>query len=601
MLRLIAYAPDGVRRFAIPGAECFLGSEPGCEIFLPYTGVARRHARIRRDGEALHIEDLGSRRGMLVNGNRVRESELEVLDEVRLGSITLLLEDTKAESAAPAARGAGETAPGEPVMDAQTLTEHLAAVTDWVLADTESRSTLESVVRRALVDFGGGAVYLLQGDDDEAGVKFLVATDSAWLVEASSVLDQVTFDRDREAREKGSFEGELAGERAWVFYRSLVALDRPYILMVVLPEFAVNDEWSPVAGLGALGDLLILGLVHHVGRYEPILPGSGGSQDLIFAPGFVVGESEAMQSVVDAMRSLADPSTHVLLSGEPGVGRELIARSLHLSGPHRHGPFLVASCSGAKLFQIEADLFGAEIAGKDGPVRREAKLVLADGGTLFLEDVDLLPLELQSRLIRFLRTGAVEAPGGGDPTESSVRFIATASERLEELVARDRFRVDLAYRLSQFVIDVPPLRERREDMPLLIQSFVNRFCHESGKRVQGITTKAISALMAHPFPGNLPELEGIVRQMVFLAPNGQPMDANLLPEDVRRSHLHVDSRVDSTTPDLELEPLVARTEERALREALRRSRGNKSHAARLLGLSRNGLSLKMERYGIETP
>jgi len=166
------------------------------------------------------------------------------------------------------------------------------------------------------------------------------------------------------------------------------------------------------------------------------------------------------------------------------------------------------------------------------------------------------------------------------------------------LARRDLFRVDLAYRLSRFAIDVPALRDRKEDLTLLVQSYVNRFCHETGKRMAGITVKAMSALLAYDYPGNLGELENVVRQMVQMTPNGRPIDLETLPEQVRLATVRTGTKVDAGS-DLELERLVASTEESAIREALKRTQGNKTQAAKLLGLSRNGLAMKMERYGVE--
>jgi two-component system response regulator PilR (NtrC family) len=179
-----------------------------------------------------------------------------------------------------------------------------------------------------------------------------------------------------------------------------------------------------------------------------------------------------------------------------------------------------------------------------------------------------------------------------------VRLVAGSRAPLDSVVARDLFRVDLAYRLSQFMIEVPPLRDRREDLPLLIQSYINRFCHETGKRMQGITVKAMTALLSYDYPGNLAELENIARHLVYMSPAGRPVDVNLLPERVRNGSLSATTRVD-TASDLELERLVSGAEQAAIREALRRTNGNKSQAARLLGLSRNGLAIKMERYGLK--
>ena len=599
MLRLVAYAPDGVRRFPIHRSELTIGSWAECDIHLDHTGVAQRHARLLYDGNELKIEDLGTRKGMLVNGRKVKEAKLEVLDEIKLGVVTLLVEDVVAgpeKEAAPAPPE--EPAGGPPRITSCRMIEHLNRISEWVLADAESRTTSESLVSDVLADFGGGALFLLTGDLEGAGLKLVVTSDPAWLASGERLQEQLLKHREtaRGPGKGGSFRGELGDSPSWIFYQSFVALDRDYTLLSAFPRFD-PQAWSPTASLSTLGHLLVLGLVHHVGWYEPILPGHPGQQDLTLDPNLVVGESQQMKLVVEQLRAAVDPPVHVLLCGEPGVGKDLLARSLHLSGPRRHAPFIIASCGGAKPQQIEADLFGAEVPGKGGPVRREGKLVLAHGGTIFLDEIEQLPMELQARLVRFLRSGDVEPAGSNESHPVDVRLVAGSRSPLDSVVARDLFRVDLAYRLSQFTIEVPPLRERREDLALLIQSYVNKFCHETGKRIQGITVKAMSALLSYDYPGNLAELENVARHLVYMAPVGRPVDVNLLPERVRNGPMAATTRVD-TASDLELDRLVSGAEQVAIREALRRTNGNKSQAARLLGLSRNGLAIKMERYGL---
>lgn len=598
MLRLVVYAPDGVRRFPIHRSELIIGSWPECDICLPYTGVAQRHARIIYDGRELKIEDLGTRKGLLVSGRKVREAFLQVLDEIRLGGVTLLVEDiVPAPEKVPAPQV--REVDGQPRITSHRMIEHLNRISEWVLADTESRVTSEALVSDVLADFGGGALFLLVGEPEGASLKLVVTTDPAWLASGERLVEQFLRHREttRSLEREGLFRGELGEAPASIFYQSFVALDRDYTLLAAFPQF--NPEaWSPAASLSTLGHLVVLGLIHHVGSYEPILPGHAGQQDLTLDPNLIVGESQAMKQTVEQLRGAVDPPVHVLLCGEPGVGMEMLARSLHLSGPRRNGPFVATTCAGAKPQQLEADLFGAEIPGKGAPVRREGKLLLAHGGTLFLDEIEQLPMELQARLVRFLRSGQVEPAGSNEAHKVEVRLVVGSRAPLDSAVARDLFRVDLAYRLSQVTILVPPLRERREDLPLLIQSYVNRFCHETGKRLQGITVKAMSALLSYDYPGNLAELENTARQLVYTAPLGRPVEVNMLPERVRNGPLVATARVDAAS-DLELERLVGNAEQAAIREALRRTTGNKSQAARLLGLSRNGLAIKMERYGLK--
>lgn len=600
MLRLVAYAPDGVRRFPIRRDELVIGSEPECDIHLPYSGVAQEHARVVHQGSALWIQDLGSRKGVLVSGEKIKESALEVLDEIRIGSVTLLVEDAVTEE--EESQTEEEPEPLEAHITAESMLDHISRISQWVVSDVESRTTLESLVSRVLRDFGGGVLLLLQGrpaDVEQSGLKLVVSTDSSWLGAGESIVEQLKpHIPDGAWPSRGmDFAGELAEHEAWICVHAFEVVQRSYVMLVALPRFS-PDDWHPGSALKALGDLVILGLVHHVGSYEPILPGQSWQQGLTLAPELVVGPSEAMDLVLEKLKSAVEADIHVLLRGERGSGKQLLAKSLHLSGPRRRGPFIAASGEGASPNQIEASLFGAEVAGKDKPVRREGKLSLADGGTLFLDDVDRLPLELQARLVRFLRSGDVEPAGSRDARTVDVRLIAGCRGPLDLAVAKDLFRVDLAYRLSQFAVDVPPLRERREDLPLLIQSLVNTFCHETGKRMRGITVKAMSALLSYDYPGNLSELENIVRQLVYTCPSDQPIDVSHLPEEVRLSKIQSKGRVDESTSELDLDRLVAATEAAAIREALRRTQGNKSQAAKALGLSRNGLTMKMERYGL---
>ena len=595
MHRLVAYAQNGVRRFAIDRAVMLIGSGENCHVHLPYAGVGREHARLEARGDEVRIEDLGTRKGVLVNGERVKAARLEVLDEVRLGSIALLLEDVKPRPEEPPPAQAPAAA--APTITPARMLAHLARVSQWVLADASSSLTLESLVVAMLEDFGGGVLFLFQGEREKRGIKFVAASQARWLGRGEELLDQVyeRFAAPETPASAAAFVGRLEGGEAWIAWRPIQALERPYLFVAALPRFRPEGD-AALATFATLGDQLILGLVHHVGQYEPILFGAGTAKDLVLAPGLIVGESEAMRRVVEQLRGAVDPPVNVLLRGEPGVSKEGLARSLHLSSRRAAGPFVTATCRGAGPRQIEADLFGAEIPGRSGPVAREGKLLEADGGTLYLDDLEHLPLALQDRLVRFLRSGEVEPADSLASRKVDVRLICAAGGPLELHVSRDQVRIDLAHRLCEFAVDVPPLRERREDLPLLIQAAVNRCCHKTGKRVQGITVKALEALALYDYPGNLPELENIVRRLVHLCPSGSPIQSSMLPEEVRLAR--IPHRRPAPDGELHLERLVAECERAAIREALRRTAGNKSAAARELQLSRNGLAMKMSRLGL---
>ncbi len=599
MLRLVAYANNGVQRFPVDRSVMLIGSGESCDVHLPFAGVGKEHARLETHGDEIRIEDLGTRKGLIVNGKRVKRAAIEVLDEIRLGSIALLLEDVRKP---PAVEELVEPEkPLEATITPSGMLEHLAGISRWVLTDSSSSVPLESLVVALLKDFGGGVLFLFQGERERRGIKFVVASEARWLGQGEELLAQAYEHLEEPEVPRSAtaaFDGRLQGGDAWIAWRLVRALERAYLLVLALPRFRpdASDASAALAASATLADQLILGLVHHVGQYEPILFGRRQAADLLLAPGLTVGESEAMQKVLAQLRAAIDPPVDVLLRGEPGVSKELLARSLHLSGPHRDGPFVVASCRGAKPNQIEADLFGAEIPGKRGPVVREGKLLAADKGTLYLADVEELALQVQDRLVRFLRSGELEPMESISSRKVEVRLVTSSRGPLEPWVGRDQFRVDLAHRLAEFAIDVPALRERREDLPLLIQAAVNRCCHKTGKRVQGITVKALEALAIYDYPGNLPELENIIRRLVHLCPSGRPIQSSMLPEEVRLAR--IPNRRPEPDSELNLERLVAECERAAIREALRRSGGNKSAAARELKLSRNGLAMKMSRLGL---
>jgi DNA-binding NtrC family response regulator len=322
------------------------------------------------------------------------------------------------------------------------------------------------------------------------------------------------------------------------------------------------------------------------------------------APGGLVGRSPAMQEVFRKVATVASSDASVLLLGESGTGKELVARALHYNGPRAHGPFEAVNCASIPETLLESELFGHEKGAFTGAVRlKPGKFEVASGGTVFLDEIGEIPGTSQVKLLRFLEERRFERVGGTDAVAVDVRIVSATNQNLEELVRSGRFREDLYFRLNVVRIDLPPLRERREDVPLLAAHFLDL------TRGAGLTGDALELLKAHAWPGNVRELRNAIERGVVLA-RGGPVRAEHLPDSVRSPRPAAESGLETQVRDL-VEKLAAqavpgdvfgaveaRWEKALLRRALELTGGNQVKASELLGINRMTLRKKMERYGL---
>jgi transcriptional regulator with PAS, ATPase and Fis domain len=303
-----------------------------------------------------------------------------------------------------------------------------------------------------------------------------------------------------------------------------------------------------------------------------------------------------MRSFHALLRPLVQGDLPVLVLGETGVGKEFLARILHDSSPRRHGPFVAINCAAIPAELLEAEMFGIGKGIATGVVERRGKFQMAEGGTLLLDEIGDMPLELQAKLLRALQEKEIQ-PVGGAPTPVDIRVIAATNSDLHRRMEEGRFRRDLYFRVAGFTLRVPPLRERREDVPALVESFMRAFARESGRAVRGITVKALRALIQYAWPGNVRELEHEVRRLVYLCPQGEAIDSTMIT-----AHILAPGPGDgpaAPAPDtLDLGENVDVLERRLIADALAKTHGNRTRAAKLLGMSRNGLRIKMERLGL---
>ena len=304
--------------------------------------------------------------------------------------------------------------------------------------------------------------------------------------------------------------------------------------------------------------------------------------------GLLIGNSVAFRDVTEAILLVAPVDSTVLLLGETGTGKEVIARAIHEAGPRRHQRFVAVNCAAIPAGLLESELFGHERGAFTGAVAQTVgRFQAADRGTLFLDEVGDLPLELQPKLLRALQEQQVERVGcGGRATSVDVRVIAATNQDLGEMVHRRSFRADLFYRLNVFPIRIPPLRERAEDIPLLIAHFVRRFAERHGKVVEDVPDEVIAALKHYPWPGNVRELQNVIERAVVAA-----TDRTLrLPGQERRFAQAAPSS--RTLAQVEREHIVATL------QATNGVLGGWDGAAARLGLARTTLISKMQRLGI---
>ncbi len=340
----------------------------------------------------------------------------------------------------------------------------------------------------------------------------------------------------------------------------------------------------------------------------------------------MVGRSPQMQAIREVVATVAASPSTVLITAESGTGKELVARALHLGSPRRNQPFIKVNCAAIPSGLVESELFGHERGAFTGAVSsRPGRFELADGGTLFLDEVSEIPKEIQVKLLRAIQESEFERVGGVKTLRVHVRLIAATNRSLEDLIKDGQFREDLYYRLNVVPIHLPALRERIEDLPLLVAHFVQRCNERLGKAVQGLTPAALAALERYSWPGNIRELENLVERLVLFA-SGPWVDEDDLPDayagdphaasspaesSTRLSMLaspggeaddprHIRLPLSSLGQDLK-EAVRAGSrlvEEALIREALTKTDGNVTRSARALGISRRSLQSKMKELGL---
>jgi DNA-binding NtrC family response regulator len=306
----------------------------------------------------------------------------------------------------------------------------------------------------------------------------------------------------------------------------------------------------------------------------------------------IVGQSPAMLQVFETVRQVAPSRATVLIQGETGTGKELIAHAIHNLSPRKSGPFVAVHAAALPSALLESELFGHEKGAFTGAVeRRIGRFEMADGGTLFFDEIGEIDPVMQVKILRALDERAFERVGGQKTINVDVRLVAATNKDLKKLVSEGKFRDDLFYRLSVVTVVLPPLRERREDIPLLVRSFLDQASRENNKKAAEITPEALNALTAYDWPGNVRELRNAVEQMVVLA-RTERLTMRDVPAAIRAG---ADlAKIPVVRPNM----TVQEAERQLIIQSLKDTGGNRTMAARKIGISRRTLHRKLNQYGL---
>ncbi len=326
------------------------------------------------------------------------------------------------------------------------------------------------------------------------------------------------------------------------------------------------------------------------------------SMESMYSFGNIIGKSKAMQVVFETIKKIAPASATVLIEGENGTGKELVAKSIHFNSPRRNNPFIAVNCSALSENLLESELFGHEKGAFTGAsAMKKGRFELADKGTLFLDEIGELSQSLQVKLLRVLQERTFERVGGTKPISVDIRIIAATNKKLKEEVEKGRFREDLFYRLNVLHIVLPPLRERTEDIRLLVNHFMEKYADErkTGEKIKGIGQEVERLFYEYNWPGNVRELENVIERAMILCP-GDTIRVADLPRSFQ-SNAYSTIQLDSIPVNAKLSDTLMEIEKTMIKRALEMTGNVQAHAAKILGIGKSGLNQKIKKYKLEVP
>ncbi|HEX3083634.1 MAG TPA: sigma 54-interacting transcriptional regulator [Pyrinomonadaceae bacterium] len=586
-----------------------IGRQAGATLKIGNASVSRRHAIIERDGDRFIIADLGSRNGTFVNDVPVRRRELQHGDRVRIGDsqFFFLYEETDEPDRTSEIRfDDSEITSGATVRrtyaDAVGLMARDLATLLKVSTSINSICDLEELEERLLelifevVPAKHGAILLL-GDEAEITNQFTsvfgldrVYGSNQKVIVSSTVVRRVLKDNaallitDAEQTEALQSESLISAHSRSLLCVPLIVHGKSLGVIYLdsdVPDVRFDeDHLQLITAVAAIAAVAIQN-AKHIKTLE------SENQRLIADANIqhnMIGESDLMQQVYHLITKVATTDSTVLISGESGTGKELAARAVHTNSRRSAKPFVAVNCAALAESLLESELFGHEKGAFTGALnQRKGRLEFADGGTLFLDEIAELSPALQTKLLRVLQEREFERVGGNKPTKVDIRVIAATNQDLNAAIASGAFRQDLFFRLNVVELKMPALRDRAEDIPMLGNYFAAKYADKCNRRVVGISPEAQKLLQAYDWPGNVRELENAIERAVVMGSTEHILSEDLPEPLLEAGAPHAPSESSGYHNH------VTHTKKQIILEAMKKSDGNYTEAAKLLGLHPNYL------------
>jgi DNA-binding NtrC family response regulator len=607
-MKYLSYTIDGfLKKYPLQKPELTIGRDETNDIVIDNEFISRKHVKITLKLNSFLVEDAGSVNGIFVNNEKVNKAELKINDSFKAGEITFSFET-------------GETT--EFTLSKQFSPNFIKEKKDKeIKIGLKKTKTLETILKKTetkifhkglrlntfneFISFlsgtlreihGFGAFFLVEMQKNTITIHLSINADQDFLHHLKEILKKnpLLF-RERVPLDKhepidAGFSGRFCAEP--------FNIGDNHGCVIYFPQ---NDQIEKLAGI----DSFLISIAKQVEiLYKVIEEKKHKVQKKIIETQNeieIITNNETVKALINQAKKIADSGVFVLIEGESGTGKELFARLIHRCSHRDQNKFVGLNCAAIPENLLESELFGYEKGAFTGAYnQKKGKLELASGGTLVLDEIGDMPLNLQAKLLRALQELEFYRLGGSTPIKVNLRIISLTHQNLEKLIKEKKFREDLYYRLVHRTITIPPLRERKEDIPPLICYFTNKFCRKRNRSISGYSVKAFEALVNFYWNGNIRELENEINSIVNLTDDGERVDFDILSEKIKKNY-------NSAKEFLPYPPTPApkgfnlKPTRETIIDILKKHNWNKSRAAKELNMTYHGLHKKMKKMGITKP